>query len=268
MSNKIDIPVLRQRLIWTFVMASIAILFVLSVQRKMQAEISKLEVVIKPIKGKRNLITAGEVKQIFNRHTGFDVTQISIEEIEARELEAILRADKRIKKAEVFVDSENRLNVWIVQKQPVVRVMDGSNRSYYLDEEGSQVPIVEKSAIRVPLATGHFELYQEEKFKKGKDGRLHEVFEVALAVFNDDFLSALVEQIDVSENGEIVLIPKIGRQEIVLGDAIYLDEKFENLKVMYKEGLPREGWRKYNVLKLNYRGQVVAQKNEETAFIN
>ena len=56
-----------------------------------------------------------------------------------------------------------------MQRQPIVRVMDGSNRSYYIDEDGDQkVPIVEKSAIRVPLATGHFELYQEDKFKSDK----------------------------------------------------------------------------------------------------
>ncbi len=169
---------------------------------------------------------------------------------------------------EVFIDSDNKLNVWIVQKQPIVRVMDGSNRSYYLDEDGDQVPIVEKSAIRVPLATGHFELYQEEKFKSGKPGKLKEVYEVSKAIFADTFLTALVEQIDVKEDGEIVLIPKIGRQEIVLGDASNLEEKFDNLKIMYKEGLPREGWRKFNVLKLNYKGQVVAEKREETAFIN
>lgn len=268
MDKKIDIPVLRQRILWTVVMAAIGILFVLSVQRKMEVEVQKLEVVIKPIRGKRNLITPGEVKQIFNRHTGYDVTQTSVEDIEARELEALLKADKRIKKVEVFIDSDNKLNVWIVQKQPIVRVMDGSNRSYYLDEDGDQVPIVEKSAIRVPLATGHFELYQEEKFKSGKPGKLKEVYEVSKAIFADTFLTALVEQIDVKEDGEILLIPKIGRQEIVLGDASNLEEKFDNLKIMYKEGLPREGWRKFNVLKLNYKGQVVAEKRVETAFIN
>ncbi|MBK8111975.1 MAG: hypothetical protein IPK46_17445 [Saprospiraceae bacterium] len=268
MDKKIDMPVLRQRIMWTFIMAAIGVLFILSVQRKLNAEVSKLEVVIKPIRGKRNLINAAEVKQIFNRHAGVDVTQTAIEDIEARELEALLKADKRIKKVEVFIDSDDKLNVWILQKQPVVRVMDGSNRSYYIDEDGDQVPIVEKSAIRVPLATGHFELYQEEKFKSGKPGKLREVYDVAKTIFADEFLSALVEQIDVTETGEIVLIPKIGRQEVVLGDATNLEEKFENLKIMYKEGLPREGWRKFSVLKLNYKGQVVAQKNIETAFIN
>ncbi|MBK8700636.1 MAG: hypothetical protein IPN29_14335 [Saprospiraceae bacterium] len=268
MGKRIDIPVLKQRIMWTFIMSAIAILFVLSVQRKMQAEVSHLVVKIKPIRGSRNLISEREVKQLFSRFIGFDVSKAEIKDIESSELEALLKADKRIKKVEVFMDSKDRLNVWIVQKQPIVRVMDGSNRSYYIDEEGDQVPTVDKSAIRVPLATGHFELYQEELFKSAKPSKLKEVYEVAKAVFNDEFLCALVEQIDVSEGGDIVLIPKIGRQELVLGDATNLDEKFSNLKVMYKEGLPREGWRKYSVLKLNYRGQVVAQRHTETDFIN
>ena len=54
MDKRIDIPVLRQRILWTVIMASIGILFVLSVQRKMEVEVQKLEVVIKPIKGKKS----------------------------------------------------------------------------------------------------------------------------------------------------------------------------------------------------------------------
>jgi cell division protein FtsQ len=265
--KNIDIPVLRQRIIWTAIMSLISILFILSVQRKLNGNVNNLVVKIKPLKGNKDLINEQDIEILFKKFTGFDVTQANIKTIETDELEALLKADKRIKKVEVFLDSKDKLNVWIVQKQPVVRVMDGSNKSYYLDEEGDQVPTVDKSAIRVPLATGHFELFQEGMLKSEKPSKLKEVFTIALEVYKDDFLSALVEQIDVNENGEIILIPKIGRQEITIGDDMDLEDKFDNLKIFYKDGLPREGWRKFTALKLNYKGQVVAKK-AQTEFLN
>ncbi len=267
MNKKIDIPVLKQRIIWTAIMTMIAILFVLSVQRKVNSRVENVVVKIKPIKGNKNLISEYEVKLLFKKFTGYDVTQANVKNIEIDELEALLKADKRIKKVELFMDSENKLNVWIVQKQPVVRIMDGSNKSYYIDEEGDQVPTVYKSAIRVPLATGHFELYQPDILKSEKPSKLKEIFEVSKEVSEDEFLSALIEQIDVDETGNIILIPKIGRQEIEIGDATNLADKFNNLKIFYKDGLPREGWRKYSALKLNYKGQVVAKKTQ-TEFLN
>ncbi|MFM2393222.1 MAG: hypothetical protein RLZZ546_1204 [Bacteroidota bacterium] len=264
MNKNIDIKKLRIRIMWTIVMAMIGILFVMSVQRKRSANVQKLEVMIKALKGKRDLISERDIKLLFDRYVGYDVEKANISDLQVDELEALLKKDKRVKKVEVFVDGKGKLNVWLVQKQPVVRVMDGSNKSYYIDEDGDQVPTVERSAIRVPLATGHFELYQQDIFKTSKPSKLKDIFKISKYVFNDDFLFALVEQIDVNENGEIILIPKIGRQEIIIGDSGNLEEKFENLKIMYKDGLPREGWRKFAALKLNYRGQVVGVKSNET----
>ena len=264
MTKKIDIPKLRNRIMWTIVMGLISVLFVMSVQRKMDANVDQFVVKIKPIRGNRNLINESEVKKIANKYIGFNVENANIRDLDLRGVEEQIRADKRVKKAEVFVDGKEKLNIWIVQKQPIVRVMDSSNKSYYLDEEGDRIPTVEKSAIRVPLATGNIDLYHEDLFRENKCNKLNEVFAVSKYIFNDSLLSAMIEQIDVNENKDITLIPKIGRHEIILGDSTYMTEKFDNLKIMYKEGLMREGWRKFNVLKLNYRGQVVGEKRNDT----
>jgi cell division protein FtsQ len=263
MIKKIDIPKLRNRVMWTIVMSLISVLFVMSLQRKLDANVDQFVVIIKPIKGNRNLINESEVKHMVNKFTGFNVNNANIKDLDVRGIERIIKSDKRVKKAEVFVDGKDKLNVWIVQKQPIVRVMDSSNKSYYLDEEGERIPTVEKSAIRVPLATGNIDLYHEDLFRQNKCNKLNEVYAVSKYIFNDSLLSAMIEQIDVNENKDITLIPKIGRHEIIIGDSTYLQEKFDNLKVMYKDGLSREGWRKYSVLKLNYRGQVVGVRREE-----
>jgi cell division protein FtsQ len=267
MNKKIDIPVLRERIIWTVTMCVIAILMVASIQRKVNSEVSKLIVNIEPLKGKKNLIGPQEVRKTINDFLGVDVENVNVNNLNINELEELFIADKRVKLVDLYVDGKSRLNVDLKQRVPLVRIMDGSNKSYYLDEDGNQVPVVKNSAIRVPLATGQFELYEEQVFRSEKPYRLRQVFNLAKKIKNDPFMEALVEQIDVNEKGDLVVLPKIGRHEIVLGDDKDLDTKFDNLKIMYKEGLPREGWRKYHTLLLNYKGQVIGCGDEEEETI-
>ena len=37
-------------------------------------------------------------------------------------------------------------------------------------------------------------------------------------------------------------------------------DKFNRLKVFYKEGMPHEGWEKYNTIIVKYEGQIVGRK--------
>ena len=80
---------------------------------------------------------------------------------------------------------------------------------------------------------------------------------VAKYVHQDEFLTALVEQIDVQKNGEIILVPKVGRQKIAIGKINIEDEdemirRFDLMKKMYKGGMKHVGWREYEMLTLKY----------------
>jgi cell division protein FtsQ len=261
--DKNKINRIKSRVIWTVVMAAIALLFVASIQRKLSAEIEKVVVVIKPIRGDNNLITGRDIGLFFKQYLGYSLESANVSDLDLRDLEEMLNGDERVKTSQIFVDGLDRLNIWVIQRQPIVRIMDDSRTSYYLDDQGKRLDVVPAAAVRVPVATGHIELYQEGILESNKESRLREVFEVAKHIYNDKDLAPLIEQIDVEPSNEIVLIPKIGRHELTLGDAQDLNEKFSNLKIMYKEGLPREGWRKFSVLKLNFKGQIVAKRNKK-----
>ena len=243
-------------------MSLISVLFIMSVSRKLNNHVSNVSVMVKPIKGDKDMISAEEVKSMLTNYLGYDVSNSNIREINTREIEELFGSDKRVKKVEIFLDSKDRLNIWIIQRQPVVRVMDSKDVSYYIDEDGQQIPAIKNAAIRVPLATGNIELFDSTFYNVDKKSRLRDIYTVSKYIAGDDFLSSLIEQINVDDNKELVLIPKIGRQKIILGDASVLDEKFANLKVMYRQGLPREGWRKFSVLNINYKGQVVGTKDQ------
>jgi cell division protein FtsQ len=59
---------------------------------------------------------------------------------------------------------------------------------------------------------------------------------------------------------DIILIPKVGNHSIVFGSALFIEEKFNNLKTVYSKGLNTIGWDKYSRINLKYKGQIVAEK--------
>jgi cell division protein FtsQ len=76
-------------------------------------------------------------------------------------------------------------------------------------------------------------------------------------------LSAQVNQIYLREDGDFILIPQIGDQIIVFGQAnsdSEVVEKFEKLITFYKEGIQYEGWDKYSEINLKFNGQIVCKK--------
>ncbi len=131
--------------------------------------------------------------------------------------------------------------------------------SYYLDENGEKINTKLFRAIRVPIATGSIEDYHISLVDPEKNSNLFRIYRVGKTIAEDDFMSALIEHMDIDDSGEVTLIPKIGRSKILLS-AEELDEKITKLKYFYKDGLPKAGWSKYAVLNLNYKDLVFAQK--------
>jgi cell division protein FtsQ len=131
-----------------------------------------------------------------------------------------------------------------------------------LDEEGKKVPTMRFAAVRVPIATGNIGPFDSTFVDIQKLCKLREVHNIANYIAKDDFLTALIEQINVDDQNQIVLIPKMGKLRIRVGDDSILDEKFTNLKIMYKKGMPSEGWDKFTELNIQYKGQVVTTVKE------
>ena len=71
---------------------------------------------------------------------------------------------------------------------------------------------------------------------------------------------AMIYQIDITPQRLFEMIPKIGNQLIVFGDATDVDAKLQKLKLFYKEVVVKAGWNKYSVINVQYKNQVVARR--------
>ena len=236
----------------------------MAVQRKMNATVTTVSIAITGIDGGKNLVTKKGVKQMFRNYLGYDLEMSAIRDLNLMDMEAMLEADDRIKGAEVYIDNKDRLYIKIDQRVPILRIFSKVNTTYYLDIDGNQIPAYRGATIRVPVASGNIEDYDPKLLGEKKESRLKDVYKLAKYIHEDEFLAALIEQIDVQENGEVMMVPKVGRQKLDFGLVENMEERFEKLKVLYKGGMEQVGWRKYDVLTLKYDSR--ATKDGEKGY--
>jgi len=188
-----------------------------------------------------------------------------IKNINISDLENKVSAMNAVEKAEVFTDLRGNVTIEIVQRKPIARVFLANGKSGYIDEWGKWMNLSTKFTARVIAINGFLPEWKGEinTVRSPEIENLefwNQVYFLTQTIRSDDFLNAQFEQIYVESNRDIVLIPRVGRHSILLGNTEYLDRKFEKLKLFYKDGIAKVDWNKYKQIDLRYKDQVVCTK--------
>ena len=183
------------------------------------------------------------------------------QEIDLIAIESLVSAHQAVDKADAFTTHDGLLIIKINQRKPVLRVFDSAGKSFIIDHKGNVMPLFKNYPARLPVATGFIPAISTdnttERHKKLYESLLH----IAVAINQDDFLLALVEQLYVKQNGDVELITKMGPESILIGDATDLQGKIERLKLFYEKGIAKTGWNKYSSINIKINNQVICTKN-------
>lgn len=258
-----NLPKLRyDRIFWVLFLLIVGLILLSAIRNRKHSFVDDTVVNIIPLDGGDKLISEANVKQLLLRSFGNTLEDTELSELEIDRMEHVLEEDPFVKDADVYVDQNNGLHVQIIQRAPILRVMDNSGNNYYLDENGAKMPPSSNFAAHVMVATGNIAPYSPD-FQNRKRTTLKDAFLVAKTILEDEFLSGFIQQIhvrNINSNNEFFLVPLIGDQKIQLGSARHLADKLERLKIFYKQGMPYAGWRKYDIINLKFSGQVVCEK--------
>jgi cell division protein FtsQ len=247
------------RIVWVlFLLVTVGILLS-SVARKKNSFADGVEVEVVPLEGGEKLISERDVEQALLAAFGNTLEGTELRSLDVERMEKVLEDDPFVRDAETYVDQHNILHLDVEQREPLVRVLDNKGGNYYLDPEGNKMPPSRNFAARVLIATGNIAPYAPT-FREKKRSTLKDVFDVAHYLAKDDFYRVFFQQIHVEANGNLVLVPLVGDQKIILGDARELDDKFERLKVFYRQGMPYAGWQTYRSINLSFNDQVVCKR--------
>ncbi|TXD83476.1 hypothetical protein ESY86_09400 [Subsaximicrobium wynnwilliamsii] len=162
-------------------------------------------------------------------------------------LEVALNSNEMIKNAQVFMNVDGLITAEIEQKKPIARI--STNASYYIDDEGNYMPLSSNYTARVPLVTGFIE-----------KNKLSAVYEVAMKVQSDAFLTRNVVEIHQNQNGTIDLKFRGHDFTIHLGRTNLMDKKINNLKAFYKKAMKDSMLDAYSLINLKFDKQVICTK--------
>ena len=255
-------------LLWVGMAASIVLSVSFSNKQQNDLICSEIKIKINEEDG-HYFIEETDIKDLLS-DKGKDVRGLKVNAINIGLLEKILKNNPFVANAEVFSTIDGKVSISIDQRRPLVRVINNADEQYYIDSEGKYMPLSEKYTARVVVANGHIlnrfgekevmtdqncvECFASQKISG-------EIFKVASFIDNDPFWKAFVEQIYVTTDQELELIPKVGDYKILIGDSSDLELKLKKLLVFYKKALSRVGWEKYSVINLKYKDQVVCTRN-------
>lgn len=163
-------------------------------------------------------------------------------------LEKSINANAMIEKSEVFVSIDGVLNAVVKQRTPIARVFDESG-SFYIDYQGSIMPLSEEFTARVPIVSGEI----SKEYKAG-------IYKLLRFVYDDDFLKKNIIGIQVLPNGSLMMMNRNFNYEIEFGRTINVELKFNNYKAFFQKAVLDSSLYNYKRINLKFTQQVVCTK--------
>lgn len=177
--------------------------------------------------------------------------EMPLEGLNLDQIEKALEGKSAIHNTEAFVTKDGMLNITVTQRKPAVR-FQGGKWGYYADAEGRSFPLQSSYASYVPVVDGNIPAITDTA-RIVKTTALVNFLENS-SLWRDKFV-----QIRIDDKGDIILIPREGKERFIIGQPCEIEEKAEKMEMYYTHILPEKGSGKYRTVDLRFKGQIVCR---------
>jgi cell division protein FtsQ len=264
MLKKINWKALLIGFTWVISLAAVITLMSFIEIKKTENTCKKVEIILP---GNQYFIEREEVDQLLNDNNGLLVGR-RLANINIQKLEDRLIANPFVECAKVYMDMDGVLHADIKQRQPVLRVLNYTGQDFYIDKNGLKIPLSDHFTARVLVANGAILESFNNKIDTLQTKIAKDLFAVASYIEQDKLWSEQIVQIYINNENDMELVPRVGTQKIIFGNANDLESKFKNLMVFYKKAIPLVGWEAYSTINLKFKGQIVCVKRDSTLKSN
>ena len=220
--------------------------------------------------GENYFVEEDDIRQLL-KDKGDSVIGQQISALDVNKIEKIVLTNPWVANADVCMSIDGILQIDIKQRNPILRIINVSGESYYIDKEGKLMLWSDDFTPRILVANGQihetFNIWYNisiDEIKKSdtltKVTILDDLFDIAQFISTDNFWNAQVPEIFLNAKGEIELVPQVGAHKIIFGDVSDIEGKFAKLKTFYSQGLNYTGWNLYDTINLKYKNQVICTK--------
>ena len=198
----------------------------------------------------KGFLNPDEVKKMLTL-AGINPIGQKMQDVNLRAIEEKLEAHELVERAECYKTQNGGLNLSIVERVPVMRVMAEDGDNYYVAGDG-QLMQNTGYTCNLMVATGSI----SRPFAQ----RVLSV--VGRIVMADDFWRNQVVQLNVLPDSTIELVPRVGEHILYLGRPVGVTRKLERLRKFYKYGLSHAGWNRYERISVEFDNQIVCKKRK------
>ncbi|WP_316794862.1 cell division protein FtsQ [Pedobacter agri] len=245
---------------WLISLAGVVVLLSFINVKKQTVKCTDVKILIP---GADNFIEREEIDQILREDQGVLLGR-NIENINIHKIEKKLQSNPYIAFAKVYVEMDGVLHIEVKQRQPIVRILNSNGQDFYIDNDGLKMPISSNFTANVLVATGNITEVFGSRVDTLHTKLAHDIYKTALYIKKDTLWDSQIEQLVVDQKNDIELIPRVGNQRIILGNADSLEKKMNNLLLFYKKAMPQVGWDAYRTINIKYTNQIVCEKRDST----
>jgi cell division protein FtsQ len=241
---------------WSIAAAALILLFVVSWKAKSEKKLTDIQVELVGESAQALFMDEISIRSILNEQ-GLQVG-MPLEKINLTQLEKFIEKTEWVKNAEFFINNKLVLEVKIEQRIPIARIFTASGTSFYIDNEGSRLPLKQLTVLNLPVFTGF--PTDQPKLSKPDSVLLKDVLFFAKTIQKDSFFMAQVAQVNIEPNGSFQMVPTLGDHLVLLGTVDQLEDKLNRLFTFYKKVWLGSGVNAYQYIDCRFNHQVVALK--------
>lgn len=172
------------------------------------------------------LITAKDIDMMLRKASLYPIGR-SMKDVDLIRIQNKLQSDPFIREAICVKTPGENVNVFVVQRLPLLRIIADNGEDYYVDSKG--FPMAARGyEADLPVVTGQV----TNAFVKKR------LLPLGMLLSQDDFWNNQVMQIQVQPNQDIDLVLRVGSALVHLGKAENFDQKLNNLRAFYEKVLP------------------------------
>jgi len=177
-----------------------------------------------------------------------DASAIRKVALDLNSLEFAINQHDMVEKSQVYVSIDGVLKAVVKQKTPIARVFN-ANESYYIDYEGTKMPLSDIHSARVPLISG-----------MNSQDELSQLIDLLRHIYDSEFLKKNIIGVQILPTGQLMMKNRNFDYVIDFGKSLAFEDKFKNYEAFFYKAIQDSSIYQYKKIDLKYSQQVVCTK--------
>lgn len=191
------------------------------------------------------------------RREQFEFEGKPLDSINIYSIEQYLRNNKLFSKANVYLTPKKKIQISLSQYAPLFLVMTDNNERYYVSVDRGVIPYYPASSDLRLVASGKI----DTAMAVGK------IFDLVTTIQESDYWRPFFSQIYAQPDSSLLLVPRVGDVDILIGKSSDWAPKLQKLKVFIDQVIPQTGWGAFTSINLAFKDQIVVEPTQAFAAL-